>query len=171
MKKLVLFIIIFFIFCGKSYAHIPGQPPYFKINGQYSNLYPFPSKIQPGVELPQDTAPQNYFVNQKLHFEIDLTKFNQTYKIAIKRTKFYWKYGDGEISEGTINDHSYQKPGDYILKILADDGITPQPQLFESVAIHIINKNSKDNTWLPYILIASVVLIVIIFTLRSPGKS
>lgn len=148
---------------------MPGQPSYFKINGEYSLLYPFPSKVQIGVELPQDIAPKNYTVNQLLHFEIDITKFPQALPEQIKKTKFYWKFGDGGVGEGLVNDHAYKQQGNYVVKILADDGTTSGVQLFESVLVRITPSKTNEikvgSTFPYWYLISGVISIIFILFL------
>ncbi len=120
-----------------AFAHLSNGLPFFKINGQYSALYPVPVTSLENFNLPQDLAPSNYLVNQSLNFEIDITKFSVAPEIVAK-TKYNWDFGDGAQVHGLAATHTYTKIGSYILSIYADDGQTPKPQLFESVLINIL---------------------------------
>jgi len=147
---------------------MPGQPSYFKMDGVYTRLYPYPSNFKIGVELPQDIAPKDYTQGQIIQFEIDTTRFPGVDPQAIKNTKFYWKFGDGAIAEGLKNNHAYQQQGNYVLKILADDGKTPTPQLFESVAIKILPKPAKESSNSLYIIFGLLTgVLLVVFTLKK----
>ncbi len=133
----ILLSLLFFSSLHPIFAHMPGQPPYFMINNEYSNTYIVPSNSPYANDPPQDLAPKEYTVNQELSLVIDTARFPQATPDQIKETKFSWDFGDGAIASGLQNTHAYAKPGNYILKIMADDGQTPEPQLFESVLIPI----------------------------------
>lgn len=118
-------------------AHLFGQPPFFKVNGDYANLYPVPVSSLYNFDLPQDLTPSNYLLNQPISFELDKARLPTPADIVAK-TKFSWDFGDGERGEGLTNTHTYKKIGSYILKIYADDGTTPAPQILESALINIL---------------------------------
>ncbi len=78
---------------------------------------------------------------------------------TVEKTKFLWDFSDGTKATGLNITHTYLKQGSYIIKITADDGTTPKPQLLESVLVNILpagnyslpqtiisvnNKQSKD---------------------------
>lgn len=128
-------------------AHtLPSQPPFFKINGKLSGLYPIPAPAIASYIIPQDIAPEKYIVNQILNFEIDTSSLGMPKEI-IDQTKFIWDYGDGISAEGLVNAHRYKKPGSYILSITLDVSAfskTNKPQLFQSIMIHVLpNKTYK----------------------------
>lgn len=136
-------VVLFFLLTVPVSAHVFGQPPYFKINGQYSNLYPVPLTSFADFNLPQDLAPQNYLVGQKLSFELDENRLPAPPEI-VEKTNFTWDFGDGGTGTGLKNSHTYSKMGSYILDIYADDGTTPTPQLLEKALINILpDKNYK----------------------------
>jgi hypothetical protein len=140
-KKIVLILISFFVFSlisGSSYAHLAGQPPFFKINGVYSELYPVPTSSFPEFRLPQDRPPALYLVNEDINFELD----TQTLPVppeVLKVTEFDWNFGDDtEHGTGLKNVHKYGKAGSYFLEVTAKTSDLPQPQLIQSILVHII---------------------------------
>ncbi len=134
---LILTLFIFLALPTTVNAHSFGQPPYFKINGQYANLYPVYSSSVANFSLPQDLAPTPYLSNQKIGFEIDTNVLPVPQEI-IRKTNFSWDFGDGQKDSGIKTEHSYSKIGTYLLTIYADDKTTPKPQLFESIPINVI---------------------------------
>lgn len=129
-------------FTGEVSAHFTGQPPFFKINNQFSNLYPVPSTSLQDFNLPQDLASENYLVGQSLDFELDLTLLPIPPKI-VDNTKFKWDFGDGSKAEGVKSSHIYKKPGSYFLTIEALYKMD-LPQLIQSVMINVLpDKNYK----------------------------
>lgn len=124
-------------------AHSVGQPPFLKINGQYANLYPVPLSSLYNFDLPQDLAPENYLLNQPINFELDTTKLPAPPDIVLK-TKFDWDFTAGIHAQGIKNTHTFTKIGSYIIKIYADDGTTPKPQLLESVLLNILPNTNYE---------------------------
>lgn len=122
-------------------AHLFGQPPFFKVNGAYSNLYAVPLTSLSDFNLPQDQSPANYLVNQPINFEFDVSRLPAPADV-VKKTQFTWDYGDGSKGEGLKNTHTYTKIGSYFLTVDAFDGTTPQPQLLESVLVNVLPDNS-----------------------------
>lgn len=118
------------------FAHTIGQAPNFKINGSYAKLFPVYSSSTDNFSLPQDTATENFLVNQNINFEIDVNALGLPEEI-INKTEYSWDYGDGQKGTGIKNDHSYDKIGTYILTIYSDDKVSPK-QIFESVAIDVL---------------------------------
>ena len=137
--------ILFFSFTPLTQAHILGQPPFFKINDKYSDLYPVLSMF-PDIELPQDIAPENYLINKPIRFELDIEKLSKVIPPeVIRRTTFSWKFGDGETAEGIEQTHTYKKMGTYILSIDAgylENGQEVGPTLMQSVLIQILPNNN-----------------------------
>src|SRR5579884_4292014 len=124
-------------------AHLAGQPPFFVINDKYSNLYPVPLTSLSDFPLPQDLAPATYLVNTDLDMKFDITKLPAPPDV-VKKTQFFWDFGDGDKGTGLEMHHTYKKPGSYILTVNAFDGTTPAPQLLESVLINVLpNWNYK----------------------------
>lgn len=137
MKKILLGLaLLFFIFPQSASAHLAGQPPFFKINGIFSNLYPVPTSSVADYNLPQDLADKNYLVGDTLNFEMDTSQLPILPEI-VDKTEFDWDMGDGTHGTGLKNTHVYNKPGSYILTITATYG-TDQPQLIQSVMINIL---------------------------------
>lgn len=118
-------------------AHLVGQPPFLKINGQYANLYPVPLTSLYDFNLPQDLAPENYLVNQPINFELVSERLPAPPNI-VAITKFDWDFADGSHGNGLLNTHKFTKIGSFIVNIYADDGTTPKPQLLESVLINVL---------------------------------
>lgn len=130
-------------------AHIGGQAPYLKINGEYSILYNVVLNAPPakGLDIPEDNAPENYLVNTPIVFELE-KQFFPLSKVDIEKAQFSWNFGDGTKTEGLTATHSYSKIGSYILTIQihnAPSFIAPFPGFaFESVLINILpDKNYR----------------------------
>jgi hypothetical protein len=141
MRKVIIvfffLIICCFSFFTKVEAHTPGQPPFFKVNGVYSDLYLVQSTSLEDFELPQDSSSEVYLVNQKIQFKID-TQALQVPDAIIDQTEFTWDYGDSEKGTGLENEHAYKKSGSFILKIYARTKQDVSPQLFQSVVLNIV---------------------------------
>ncbi len=145
----IAFVFLLFFFIPHSVsAHSAGYPPFFKIEGEIAETYPLSELgvFSTTLEVPQDTAPKNYVVGEKIPFEIDTEILNNVFPSEVaEKIKYKWDFGDGTKSEGTKKEYAYKKPGSYILTITADyhDPATP-PQLIESVLIHILpNRDYK----------------------------
>src|SRR5258705_2741528 len=139
MKKILFtcWLLLIFLLPSSALAHIAGQPPFLRVNGQYANLYFVPLSSLYDFDLPQDGAPDNYFINQTISFELDPMKLPAPSDV-IAKTKFDWDFADGTHSQGLKNDHKFTKIGSYIVKIYADDSTTPKPQIIESVLVNIL---------------------------------
>lgn len=104
------------------FAHIPGQPPFFRINEELADYYEIQSEVLSDTFLiPQDASPRPFLVNESISFEIDrsLLPFPEE---VIDETTFIWEFGDGRTEQGLIQTHQYTKPGTYLLQITADYG-------------------------------------------------
>lgn len=143
MKRIVFILILLFIFCWpvEVSAHLVGQPPFFRVNGSYANLYPVPLTSLNDFNLPQDLPSDNYLVGVPINFELDTTQLPVPPEI-VQKTKFFWDFGDGGKSSGLRNTYTYKKMGSYILTIKVDDGTVPEPQLLESVLINVLPDKS-----------------------------
>ncbi len=130
-------ILIFSLTASSVSAHLAGQPPFFKINGKYSNLYPVPTTSIANFPLPQDLAVENYLVNGEISFEIDTTPLAVPLEI-VQKTTFTWDFGDGARGLGLKNSHTYTKPGSYILTIYAKYDQVSGNQLFQSVLLNVL---------------------------------
>jgi hypothetical protein len=117
-------------------AHLAGQPPFFKINGIYSNLYPVPTTSLEDFALPQDLAPDKYLVGQSLDFDFDTSQLPVTPQ-ALNDTKFFWDFGDGTKGTGLKNTHTYSKMGSYTVVINAQYQ-SEISQIIQSVMINIL---------------------------------
>ncbi len=133
----LILLLVSFIKPVEIQAHAIGQPPFFKINGVYTDYYPVPSISLNEFYLPQDISKTNYLINDVLQFEIDTTAMPAPPEI-IQKTKFSWDFGDGQKAQGLKNSHSYLKPGTYFLEIKADSGDGGEPQVLQSTAINIL---------------------------------
>jgi hypothetical protein len=141
MKKLFIVIILFLFFPQTVSAHLPGQPPFFKINGVYSLLYDVPTVSFAEFKLPQDKPPALYVVNEDIHFEIDTNALPVPPEIVAIST-FDWDWGDGtKHGSGMSNTHRYSKPGSYFLEITAKTQDSSQPQLIQSTLVNIVPKS------------------------------
>jgi hypothetical protein len=176
MKKVVfpLILFAFLSFVPITQGHMPGQPSFFMLNGKYADYYPGALNAMPDPNAPQDIAPEKYEANKSIQFETDTTKFPQATPEQIAKTKFNWTFGDKETGTGLKNTHTYKKPGKYVLKIMADDGTTPVPQLFESIEITIIPNKAEEakKQYLMYgIGSLGVIIILAVFgIIKKSGK-
>lgn len=128
---------LFLITSGDVRAHAAGQPPFFKVNGRYSPLYPVPTTSLTDFPLPQDTGPENYLVNEPIVFEIDSSQLAVPQDI-FARTKFTWDFGDGGAGSGSKLSHMYSKPGSYFLKVNAEYESVSGSQLFQSIMVNVL---------------------------------
>ncbi len=133
----LLLITLFLVFPRTVSAHSFGQPPYFKVNGVYSNLYTVPTTSLEDFNLPQDQTPDKYLVNVPINFEVDTARMSVPSDIVAK-TKFTWDFGDGSTATGLKESHAYSKIGSYILSIHAQDSTVPTPQLLETAELNIV---------------------------------
>jgi hypothetical protein len=133
---LLLVVTIFLLMPKPVSAHMVGQPPFFKINGVFTLLYPVPTSSVPDFLLPQDIADKNFLVNDPLEMDMEISQLPILPEI-IDQTTFLWEFGDGEKGEGLKNTHRYKKPGSYFLTVQAKYR-TDEPQLIQSTLIHIL---------------------------------
>jgi hypothetical protein len=131
-----LLFLILFIFPSSSDAHMIGQPPYFKVNGIYTILYPVPTSSVEDFNLPQDIAPENYLIGQKLDFELDTTQLPVIPEV-LNKTKFMWDFGDGEVGSGLKQTHTYKNKGSF-LQVIKAQYENDQPQILQSTLINIL---------------------------------
>src|SRR3989344_2362909 len=94
---LALFLLAF-LFPFSANAHLAGQPPFFKINNEYSGLYSVPVSSSL-FKIPQDGPTKNFIVGEKIDFEID-TQQLQIPEDVVKKSNFIWEYGDGATTSG-----------------------------------------------------------------------
>lgn len=143
---LAVFVALSLNTSAPSFAHLPGQPPFFRVNEIFSPYYRVPTTSLNDFPLPQDMGPTEYTVGTPLSLEIDPSQL-QVPDDIIKKTTFAWDYGDGTKGTGLKNTHTYKKVGSYTLSITAsytDQGEYVPPQLFQSVQLDIIpNKSYK----------------------------
>lgn len=137
-KSLLIVFLLFVSFFNASLAqaHLLGQPPFFKINGVYTDIYSVMSTSLPDFDLPQDIATGTYLVNTPINFEMELNILPISAEI-IEQSKFSWDFGDGTTGEGTKNTHIYKKPGSYILEVNVS-AAGQEPQLLQTTLIHIL---------------------------------
>ncbi len=139
MKKIIITLLLLLILVcpNSSFAHALGQPPYFKVNGVFTDYYPTPTTSLSDFELPQDIANGTFLVSQNIDFEIDTAALPIPEEI-IQKTKFLWDFGDGTTATGLENSHSFAKPGTYFIDVRAGSGEGFEPQLLQSTAINIL---------------------------------
>ena len=139
MRKLlvIFFTLLVLVIPSESFAHAIGQPPYFKVNGIFTEFYSVPTTSLVDFKLPQDIAVGVFLINQPIEFEIDPTALPVPQEI-VDKTKFTWEYGDGAKAEGLKNSYAYTKPGTYFLDIYAHSEGGFEPQLLQSTAINIV---------------------------------
>jgi len=149
MKKFLLILIIFLLSVAPVSAHLIGQPPFFKVNGVYSNFYPVSSySSDQNKILPQDYSSGAYVVNEPISFELDKSQLETIVpKEIVAKTDFLWDFGDGAKGKGLANKHVYTKPGGYTLNIFADTSTFEQgvqAQLLQSTYFNVLpDKNYK----------------------------
>lgn len=140
MKRISLLlatIIFLLVLPSRAFAHLPGQPPFFKINDRYSNLYPVPSTSLTDFTLPQDLGPSTYQVGQPINFEL-ATDLLPVPKEIVQRSEFFWDMGDLSKATGLKNSHTYSKPGYYFLTVNVQAPGDSQSQLLESVLFNVL---------------------------------
>lgn len=150
MKKsslsLLFLLGLFLLFPPLTSAHLSGQPPFFLVNGKYSGFYPVYVTSLKNFLLSQDSAPDNYLINQPLQFEIDQTMLPFPPDVLGKIT-YAWDFGDGSKTTGTTATHMYTKMGSYLLTITANYGGYSDPNtkpLLQAILINILpNKDYK----------------------------
>lgn len=135
--RLLVVLILFLYFPCLSYAHLTGQPPFFKVNGIYTHQYSIPESNIANMNVSQDRAPDLYLTNTPIEFDLDLKALGLPAYI-LKKTIFHWDMGDGTQLFGTKNTHAYKENGTYILTVYADSSENPQPLLIQSTLIHIV---------------------------------
>jgi hypothetical protein len=153
----IIFVSLLFAFCFLfsariSSAHLLGQPPFFKVNGEYSVFYSVQSYSTYGDSIPpQDISLGRYLVNQPISFELEKSQLETIIPPEIvSKTQFNWDFDDGFGGRGFTNTHTYSKPGSYILTIYADTrafekGV--EPQLLQSVFFNVYpDKNYQGPT-------------------------
>ena len=133
-----IFLILFLLPAQSVSAHLAGQPPFFKVNGVYSDLYEVPTTSVVEFRLPQDKSPDLYLVNEAINFEIDTNALPIPPEV-LSVSEFIWNFGDdSELGSGLENTHSYKRAGSYFLEISVKTKDISQPQLIQSNIIHII---------------------------------
>lgn len=135
---ILLTIISYQLSIKPAEGHLAGQPPFFKVNGAYANLYFVPLTSLSNFQLPQDMPSGKYLVNSPLVFELDVARLPNANPQNISQTTFTWNFGDGSEFSGLKTSHTYTKMGSYILTITAFDNTTPTPQLLESALINVL---------------------------------
>lgn len=137
MKKMFIILLLTLVFFpAPVLAHMMGQPPFFKINGVFTNLYPVPTSSTNDFDLPQDIADKSFLVGESLQMELDVNQLPILPEI-IDNTTFSWEYGDGAKADGLKNTHIYTKPGSYFMTVYAKYQ-TDEPQLIQSTLINVL---------------------------------
>lgn len=131
-----------------NHRHGESQVDFFKINGQPAISYPIIQSSPKSFTLPDYNSPKNFLVNQAIDIEINPnvleTAFIKAHNSTIPDAKFIWEFGDGQTASGTENQHTYTKPGSYLLSIYIKSKLFDRPLLFRTTLLHILpNKNYK----------------------------
>ena len=152
--KLLSFVSLFLLFItvtSSTFAHREGVP-ILKMNGQLVKIY-FDRNFSDFVfDLPYDAdkAPENYIVNQKIDFEIDVSKFPVPQEL-LEKSEIIWNYGDGTEEKGITKlsaSHIYTKSGTFTIDIFADvrNAGFPEmePEPLQTVIVNILpNKDYR----------------------------
>ena len=104
----VTFIVLLLTLPHPVSAHLAGQPPFFLINGKYSSYYPIYVSSLKDFLLPQDSAPENYLVNQPLSFEIDQQMLPYPEDV-LGKIIYMWDFGDGTKTTGVKRSIAIRK--------------------------------------------------------------
>ncbi|EKD90925.1 MAG: hypothetical protein ACD_30C00056G0002 [uncultured bacterium] len=131
-----LFLTSYFIFVTSVFAHLVGQPPFFKVNGIYADIYNVSSTSLADFNLPQDIVKENFLVGENINFEIDAPVLPVPEEI-LKQSEFSWDFGDGTKGVGLKNTHVYKKTGSYIVKVEVSAG-GQTPQILQTTLINIV---------------------------------
>lgn len=139
MKKLLLALFITFVFPSQVFGHSLGQPPFLKINGEFTDYYPVPTTSLSEFMLPNDNSKQTYFlINKEINFEIDSATVPIPPEV-LEKSRFIWEFGDGATAEGIFVKHNYLKAGTYFvnLKIDSEKG-SAGGQTLQITAVNIV---------------------------------
>ncbi len=131
------------------FAHAVGQPPYFKVDGIFTDYYPVPLGST-HFEIPNDIASGKFTAGKPINFEIETTVLGIPQKVVDVST-FYWDFGDGTTGKGLKNTHTYQKPGSYFQKIEVTYPEITGNQILQTTLINITDDQTKE---LPNVKIA-----------------
>lgn len=140
IKLLAVFIsLIFFLqfFTLSTLAHSPGQEPFFKINGQFTDYYPVPGTSLLELTLPHDIAVGEYLVDQPINFEI-LTDNLEVDSEILSKSSFIWDFGDGSAKPtGVRQTHTYNKMGSFVITIGVTTSEHPEAEELQTTMIHV----------------------------------
>ncbi len=147
----LLFLYFFFLSPTATYANGAGLPAFFTINDKLATSNPLQMYgiTASSFLIPQDFAPEQYLVNQSIHFAIDESQLKTVIaEDYLLKTKFVWDYGDGDKAEGLVNDHAYKHIGSYILKVTINvystDAAAPT-QFIDSFLVNVIPEENFHN--------------------------
>ena len=123
-------------------AHLSGQPPFLKINGVFTEIYPVQaSQNTLSFSFPQDIGATAYHVNQPLTFLLVAESLPFT-EDSLSKLQFIWNFGDGTKGSGFTNTHRYKKAGTYTLVITTKTPDSDQEFLLQDTSLQI--KPTKD---------------------------
>src|SRR3989344_2090190 len=127
------------IFPSFIYAHVENPSHFLKINGKYTNHYHITSTSLEGFDVPSHQAPENYVVNQTIHFEIDTLALKNA-RGDVDQDLFIFEFSGGETIENQGKNISYvfQTPGSYILKLYSKTAKSPAPELLQTTLLHVL---------------------------------
>ncbi len=129
-------------FKNQIFAHAVGQPPYFKVDGIYSDYYPVPLGST-SFEIPNDLAKGVFVAGKPIEFEIETATLGIPQEVVDVST-FFWDFGDGAKAEGLKNTHAYQKPGSYFQKIEVTYPEITGNQILQTTLVNVMDKEGEE---------------------------
>jgi len=117
-------------------AHSIGQLPFTLINGKYVTTYSLTATTLSSI-LPDDTAPEVYTVYSLLNFSVDQN--NLPVSAALKTgAVLEWHFGDGQQATGLTVQHSYPKPGSYVVNLAIRYSYDLYPQALDKILVYVV---------------------------------
>lgn len=142
MRKILTFVLTCYILLATCYkpveAHVGGGPPFLVVDGVYAATNPYYFN-DPAINIPQDYTGKTYLVNKPISLSIDLQQLLVPPDIAAKST-FRWTFSEGSSQHefGTRLEHTYTKPGSYIISLEALAPGETQYVLLDTVELDVL---------------------------------
>ena len=129
LTYLILLLPVFLLIPQHASAHAGGGPPFVLINNKYaqtSSLF-LGAPTENGLNVPQDTAPDNYVVNTPISFSID-TKQLSIDPSVIDDLIFKWSITTGSNFTEVVGDElrgtsvktQFSKAGSYLVTLMSN---------------------------------------------------
>ena len=142
LLRIVFLVAIGLLIVPSASAHLGGQPPYFKINDVYSEIYPVQAgKNTTAFTFPQDVGATSYLVNKPIAFSLNTATLPYPTD-SLSQLIFSWDLGDGTKATGLTANHSYKKSGTYEVVVTTKAPDSDQEFLLQDTYVHIVP--SKD---------------------------